>query len=316
MYLVAESRDRENPFVLYKVVPKRNVPDILRNTLHRKLEWIAGLAGSGDVKVKDFLDIHRTPGDILVVKAEIVKEFQSILAIMNQKPNLPLPPNIKELEKIWGWAIEFDIRNARLIYFRKHSDIRVIGKADERGKWPAELSDGKLTDLEGNILTFDDQIDSIYFESLDSMIVPPPHHRFETMFDFRDFYKRETTKALKALKGKILLIEDDLIPRAAEKPRTAQRITKLSQSGIFKDIENGKITTYFFSASKKVIGDDMTYGIIDEKLGVENMAELDSFVDACMCKYLRAPAGYSKDEDPQIFVSEYKHLYERVRRAT
>ncbi len=315
MYLVTETKDNDNPFSLYRVEPRHNVPQILRDTLRGKLQSISKIIANKDAKIKDFLDIHRNPGDILVVKAEIVKEFQNILGIVNQRPTLMPPPNLKELGKIWGWTVEFDIDDARLIYFRKHTDIKVIGRADSKGKWPAELSNGKLTDLEGNILTFDDQIDGIYLENLDSIIVSPPHGRFETMFDFRDFYKKETTKALKSLKDNFLIMDDELIPKAAGKVRTAQRITKLSKSGIFEEIKSGKITSFFFEETRNGIGsEEITYDVYNGKLAIQDIKALDSFVDVCMSKYVSALAGHTKNENPQLFIAEYKHVFEKAKR--
>jgi len=249
------------------------------------------------------------------VKAEIVKDFQTMIAILNQKPALPPPSNVRQLSKVWGWAVEFDITAARLIYFRKHWENKLVGKADKKGRWSGELSEGKLTDLEGNILTFDDHVDGVYFQNLDSLLITPPHSRFEEMFEFRDFYRKEATKALKALQGKFLIIEDELIPEAAESVRISQRITKLSKSGVFNDIESKKITTYFFEQTRKMIGEEITYDIFNGKVAVQDMKALQSFVDACMCRYLYAPAGYTKDDEPQLFVADYKHLFEKAKAA-
>lgn len=308
MYLVAESKDIENPYVLYKVEPRGKVPELLKETLKRKSNDILARETDGKVKFKDFLQIHRNPGDVLIASASIVKDFQKMLDIINQKPNLPPPPNIKELTKIWGWAVEFDISDSRAIYFRKHTQTKLIGQADGNGRWPAELSNGELTDIDGNILTFDDHIDCVYFESLDSVMVIPPFSRFEEMFEFTDLFERETKKALKRLTSKNILILADvrLIDEAAKKKRMSRKITELTANKIIDQLEDGIITSYFFKATKEQVGEVITYTLNNNKIHIDDIKALGSFVDVCSHKYLKSMAGYREGADPLKFMADYK----------
>lgn len=317
MYLVVGSKDSDEPYIFYKIDVEGNVPTYFLNTLQKKLYYLNEEADTNNIKFKDFFAAHRNQGDILYVDAAEVPNFKWMIDKLAQKPTKTTSfPSMKELADIWGFAVDVDTEHGKTVYFRKFTESKIIGKENEKGKWTGKLYEGRLTDLQGDVLTFDEQIDCIYFASTDSIVITSVFGRFEKMFDFRDYYKNETKRALKALQGKFLIIDNELIPKAAERIMTSQRITKLSKSGIFKEIESKKITTFFFEQTRKVVGEQITYDIYDGKVAVQDMKALDSFVDACLCRYLLAPAGYDEDADPVIFSVEYKELFEKAKKVT
>lgn len=266
-----------------------------------------------DSRLKSFFAVHRDPHDILYIDAADVPDLKWMLDKLVQQPIMTSRfPEMKELTNPWGFAIQVDTGNGKTIYFRKFTQSKIIGKANERGKWTGTLQDGVLTDLQGDVLTFDEQVDCIYFEKTDSVVITSIFSRFETMFDFTEYYVKEAKKAIASIKQKFLLIDDELIPKVLKKKRTIQKITALSKEGFFKDIISGKITSHFFEGTKKKFGDaEVCYSIFDKKVSIEKVEDMVAFVNACSSKYVEAAAGFDKNEEPQLFTTEYKHPFEK-----
>jgi hypothetical protein len=307
MYLVTKTGDDDNPYKLYKLEPTGEVPNHLRNALANELTQVSNI--EEDKKFKAFLDPHRNPSDILFAKTESVPDFKIILDQIDQHPSLQPPPNINKMGKMWGYAVEVDNAGGSVIYFRKFTNSKLIGRADGKGKWLGKLStEGRLTDLDGNILTFDQNVDCVYFKSLDSVMVTPPHYVFEGMFDFRDYYETETVKVMERLVEKAILqiADSGIVSKAIEKRRLIRKVAELAADGFFDRLVAGQITTYFFEATKAQIGAKLTYVIKEDKISIPDVDALSAFVDVCDEKYVKSMAGYKKGMDPRIFMTEYK----------
>lgn len=312
LYLVVKTKNDEEPFVFYAIHIDGNVPGYFHSTLEKKLHAVSEDIKKSPAKFKSFFSVLRDVGDIFYVPAEDVPNFKWILDKLAQKPQkIDSFPNLNKLGDIWGFAVDMETQHGKTIYFRKYTESKIIGKENEKGKWSGRLHEGKLTDLQGDVLTFDEQIDCIYFGQTDTVVVTSQYGRFETMFDFRDYYKKETKKALGELKDHFLIIEDDLIQKAAGRIRTSQNITKLSRSGVFKDIKDKKITASYFKDTRDEFGADISYTLLGEKLVLDNVKDVDAFADVCSFKYLKGSAGLKKGDSPLLFTSDYKDIYQK-----
>lgn len=271
------------------------------------------MSQNDQTKLKSFFAVHRDPHDLLYIDADDVPDLKWMLDKLAQQPTIVGAfPDIKELTNPWGFAIQVDTENGKTTYFRKFTQSKIIGKANERGKWTGTLQDGVLTDLQGDVLTFDEQVDCIYFEKTDTVVITSKFSRFEEMFDFTEYYIKEAKKAIASIKEKFLLIDDDLIPKVLKKKRTIQKLTALSKDGFFKEILSGNITSHFFEGTKKKFGDEeVSYSIFNGKVSIEKVKDMVAFANACSSKYLEAAAGFTKGKDPQLFTAEYKHPFEK-----
>lgn len=264
-------------------------------------------------KLKNFFSLHRDPHDILYIAADDVPDLKWMLDKIAQQPIIVGSfPSAKDLPNPWGFAIQVETENGKTTYFRKFTQSKIIGKANERGKWTGTLQEGVLTDLQGDVLTFDEQVDCVYFEKIDAVLITSIFSRFEMMFDFTEYYVKEAKKAIASIQKKFLLIDDELIPHVLKKKRTIQKLTSLHKEGFFKEILSGNITSHFFETTRRKFGDkEVSYTFLNEKVVVEKVKDMVAFVNACSSKYVEAAAGFKADKEPQLFTAEYKHPFEK-----
>jgi Domain of unknown function (DUF4868) len=212
------------------------------------------------------------------------------------------------MARMWGYAVEIYNASGRVICFRKFTESKLIGKTDDKGKWLGKISEGLVIEMKEEVLTFDQHIDGVFFKTLDSILVAPPHYIFEEMFSLRTFYENEYKKVIDHLRKKSLLEfdEEGIISESQCKIRLIRKISELSLDGFFKRMEKGDITMYFFETTKQQIGTKIMYEVAGNKIRIPNGDALAAFVDVCAEKYVRSMAGYRKGMDPRIFMAEYK----------
>jgi hypothetical protein len=317
MYWVTDSKERGRKFELYKIDLRGTTPEHFREPLREK---VATLYSINNDHFKDFDDPHRRISDILYIESEQVENFDEILKDIDQSSDVSPPPSTDKMGKFWGIAIEVQFRNSKgedekVVYFTKYTLNKVIGKTNEDGEWTGKLSkEGKLDEIPGTAVTFDKNIDFIYFRQLNSVVITPPHINFEMMFEMRGYYQKEARSSLERLVAKNLIViaSDSIVEDASNSTALSKTLTKLSKH-FFAKIESGEVEIFFFEESKRQVGAIISYEIVEGKIHIKDIEALRAFADVCSHKYLKSMAGYKENTDPLVFVTDYRHIFDKAR---
>lgn len=306
--------DRPNlkaePYTLYNVDVQGTVPAHFRDTIIKRMESMISDFENKRLKYRGFFEVNRNIGDVLVIPDKEVPDLSLILEQARQHEELDeCPDDLNTLRRVWGYAVALENKNERLIFFRKYTDSKVIGK-ERKGKgslFKAEYHKGRLKDVSGEVLVFDEWVDAIYIQSAEKVLVLD-WGKFETMFDFREYYKQESKKAIESLlANKVLVISDmDVIEKAIEKPRISTKVTRLYKEGVFARIESGDISMKYFSDYKTRLPGILKYDVNDGKVVVNDHESFQGFLDACEQRYLGALASFSTEDKPNIYRADFK----------
>jgi Domain of unknown function (DUF4868) len=115
----------------------------------------------------------------------------------------------------------------------------------------------------------------------------------KNIFNFNEFYKKQSENTLKSLSlSNVIDIDSAIISDASTKARISRKITELSESGMLENRDVDKlIKDKYFEKHKKELPMIMTYEIINNKIKINNIKSLDAFLDTCAENYLKGLAS-------------------------
>lgn len=288
MYLIGKTSTKgTDSYKTYTVDIGGEIPRYFRDIIRNKLEE---LMKDNELKYRKFFDRNSSGNEIRMISINDVSAFNSILKDIDEFADLPPFKGIDELD-IWAYAIEINFSGDKLIYFRKYSASRIMSKK----RITTVFYRNKLDKVKGDVLTFDDFIDCVYYKRLVSILILDKE-KFENIFNFNEFYRKESENALNSLSD-IIKMDPGIILGASMKRRLSlmKKITELSKSGMLdKETIGNLIKTKYFEKHKKELPEIMMYDIVNNKIKVNDIKSLDAFLDTCAENYLKGLASENK----------------------
>lgn len=173
-------------------------------------------------------------GDNTIETIEI-GEIQDLEETLNRMTFLGLKEfNTSVTKNLWAYAIK--ISNPDIILFRKYTESRILEK---KGLIPLIWSDGRFNQIDGSVLTIDEDIDCIIFNK---QIYILNKLNFEKIFSFMDKFKDKIKTQISILETKEIL--DDInkfLELCSSDARKIKKLYKLLESDTLTNIDFQKI---------------------------------------------------------------------------
>lgn len=179
--------------------------------------------------------------------------------------------------RVTGYAVEFrTIENYRVIYFRHATERNILSR---KGFTALALYKGYFNKVEGDIFTFDRNVDCIYFiekrgDSTNTRLIIFNKSEFETLFRMYEYYQRKTKETLKVLldNGHIEMSED-LFKKACSSIKLSKKITKIVHS-----VPADQFEVVPFKKAKEV-HPALGYDVHGDKVIIQDEKALRDFID-------------------------------------
>jgi hypothetical protein len=280
--------------------------EILQNFIKNTLQE------NGNVKYHDFYDLNFEKDSIRYISTTEVPNLNEIIDPIYHHESVPTCKDIKEMNKnknkILAYAIDIqDNEYGKIIYFKKKEQVKVL-------KHKAILTQGVLNKIVEDVLEFDEKVDFIFVEKLNSIIIFNEEN-FEIIFRFRNFYLKNSSESLNKLDGTYVSINQNILIEIEKlNIPLLKNIVKLEKNHKFEQIKNNQITIDYFKDQQKIIQkqipntDKLKFDIKDNKITINEKKELKGFIDACNDTYLRSLARKNLNAEPDLYEAPEKNL--------
>lgn len=176
LYMI--TRKKVNEQFVYNVVSAETQNDVAQQLNESFINQLTKIQSNN----KKFLDTEGSSNDYVhFIKVNDVSNAANILeTINNNNPNY-FTSDSETFSNIWAYALEIEINNKSLLWFRKYNK----GKVFKKGSSDAILSqDGKFSEIEhDDVYQVDEEVDWFCWND---EILFSQHHNFEKVFGYGD----------------------------------------------------------------------------------------------------------------------------------
>lgn len=258
------------------------VPKAFRHIITKKLNGVLQQIEDQTVEFRNFFDINIKRDNISELQNSEIAVFKHIRDKMKRFTTIPPIKNLKEIKHFESYALEFHLPNNKIVYFTKIPRSQFITR---KFGLTVALNRGKFNKVKGDVFGFDDNIDCIYFEETDSLLILDKIGT-EQIFNFKLFYQQKTEQAFgKLVSSKLVVIKNTLFDEIKENTRYTRKITTLLSTGKFdRKIEWFQEHLDYFI--KQGLSKESTLLEINgQKIIIDNKEKLTMFLDICNHEY-------------------------------
>lgn len=283
MFLIKKtaSKDVEEKYQLGSVDVAGQVANEFRDIIGEKLAELDTQTFWEGTKFVDFYDEKIQFGDLSEVKSKDILFFKHIHNQIRGHTELDQITDLAEVKHFESFAVAAHLTKGAVIYFSRIPKARLVTK-----KFGLTLlfSQGRFNKIEGDVLAVDKNMDCLYFEKTDSLLVFNKYNT-EIIFNFKEYYQRIAVGVFKALAEQRNLIraEQSILDDAFTKSKFIRRITRLQRDAKFnKDISYfNKMLTYLVDNPQKYNPDKVQLVIKDNKVIIDSLVRLNTFLRVC-----------------------------------
>lgn len=269
------SKFKDKLYKLYTVEITNKVATEFINIAKNQLLTTKQSLENNECKIRNFFDLELDSQDISFIDVKQIETFESVINQIKQFTRLETIESFEKIKRIHAYAIEVKTLNKSFLYFRKYQESKIITK-----KFITFLFyKGKFDEIKGDILIFDNLIDCFYLDETKKMYILN-RVNFEQIFDFKEYYRKQTIDALKTLEeSNSFEISQELANSIPTKYKIARKITKLHKSGTLK------ISVEVLKKHKEKIP-HLRYTIEKEKIIINDEKALEDFLNVCYDNYV------------------------------
>jgi hypothetical protein len=299
---VLESKRRSNDYDLCKYSLGNKVMKDLITILQKHVEKTL-IKDEKPRICRNYLALDSSSQDLKYITRSDVPNFIKVLDMINKDTDFEDCKDISTIEHRNSFAIKIDGSDklGRLIFFKKNDEVRIL-----KGNIFSWFT-GKLEKVEEPLVSFDNNVDCLYIEKLDKIIIYNSE-KFETIFKYREFYERHPDRGIKELRGSYVIISNSIEIEKLSKD-ALKKITKLHKNKKFEQIKKGVIDISFFKKKKTKTPNEILFDVSGKEISIKKKDELLSFLDACNDKITSAIAPINPNVQPVLYMTEEKELY-------
>ncbi|GEM_PF-2161044 len=278
------SKYDEKKYEIVTVEVEGEVADDLRDIVARRIENLVGDIDNDNVDFKDFFDQNIKTGDLAELKLDQLPVLKHIRKKMKDD-GLVRIYSFEKVKEFDAYAVECHLSSGNLIYFRKIGLAQLITKKFDLAYL---FQQGKFNKIEDDVVAFDKQVDCIYFDNSNSLLVL---NKFdvELIFNFKEYYHIHAQVVFQELvKRKLITITDEVMVEMLSNYIITRRITSLLKEAKFnRTIDVFKDHEEYFNKKKYELQDNkVELEIKDNKVVIDNKEKLDTFLNICDDDYV------------------------------
>lgn len=261
------------------------VADDLREIFSKRMERLVKDLDEGNLDFKDFLDENIKAKDLSEIDSKAMPPLKYIRQSMKDDGLLRIY-DLSKVKDFDAYAVEFHLPSGNAIYFRKIGLAQLITKKFDLAY---VLQQGKFNKIEDDVVAFDKQVDAIFFDYSNSLLVL---NRFnvEIIFNFKEFYQVHSQAVFLALSERNLIeITDEVLLEALGNYHVTRRVTTLLKDGKFnREIQFFTDHRSYFDANQQHINaDEIQLEIQNDRVIINNAEKLETFLNICDDDYVR-----------------------------
>jgi hypothetical protein len=286
MFFLRRTSSKFDPkkYEVVTVEVEGDVADDLREILSKRLEKLIDDYDEGYVEFKEFFDPNIEQNDLSEIKSDQLPVLKYIRSSMKDD-GLVRIHSLKQVKEFDAYAVEFHLPSGNLIYFRRIGLAQLITK-----KFDVTyiFQRGKFNKIEDDIVAFDKQVDCVYFDYSNSLLVISKYD-VEIIFNFKEYYQVHSQAVFQGLVDLNLIeVTDQVMVDMLGNYYTTKRITGLLKEGKFnRTIEFFREHSKYFEKKRNELQDDkIQLEIRNNRVIINNKEKLDTFLNICDDDYV------------------------------
>ena len=290
LYLIKKSKSKklEKRLELKRIEIKTD-EKFFKSVINKKLQLIKSkIKSTGSLKY--FFDEDYDDEDLLELESKKIVPFAHFLEKLDRPDEIKKISELQEDEDFDSFAVDFDINECRIVWFRNLSRNKLILSKD---KSIFSFTNNEFKAITDTTFYFDHDTDAIYFESTDSVIVCNKIP-FERIFDFYEYYQGIATAELEEIDGHLITLSNDM-DNVDGKVKLSKDIADIKEKGGFPSIEKYKEYEKIFKELKNQ-GHNLkekytTINIVDDKLTISTEVQRETLISIARSDILQEPTS-------------------------
>ncbi|MBB6447993.1 Kiwa anti-phage protein KwaB-like domain-containing protein [Bacillus benzoevorans] len=226
LYMI--TRKKETDTFVYKVLTAETLNEVaeqLNNIIVNHLSKIQ--SQNKEFRVYDIDD--STDDYVQIINKNDVPATSNLLTPIINNSADPFISESEIFSSLWAYAVQTEINNKKLVWFRKYSKGKVLKKGF---KDAVLFRDGKFSKIEHDVFQIDEKVDCFIWND---EIYISQHHNFEKIFSYDDQYEEKVGEALEVIKESFSYIDHESLQLYVEKDSIQKRkLAAIMHNGVYK----------------------------------------------------------------------------------